>query len=214
MAHILSVLIFISTIPVLASAFSMNANTRSPSPRGELYGIPGSGWKSPTWNWGYGNGTGHDCAMICRQRWSSPESRKLLLDALMNPRDVEVETIKDAGAEKADEMREPQFEEVKLILGLALQKYARFGIDGGRGGYNQVLDYMARTKYESDDEDQNARLFVNDMKERFHLIADGDQAVVQEMEQLESACAGDVDLLRRKCTALVLSQMDFIQNGL
>lgn len=167
--------------------------------QGEIYNIPGSGWKSPSWNWGYGQGTGHDCAMICRKRWASREDRKDLLLKLTNP--------------TTDENREPNFEEVKLILGLAFQNGRWDRSDGGRGGYGEVLAIMANAdRYESDDEDTNATLFSKDLMERFNLIASID--AMDEMNQVEQICGDDVDLMRRKCSALVLSQMGFVDKGL
>ena len=50
----------------------------------EIYNIPGSGWKSPDWNWGYGVGTGHDGALICRRNFSSVQSRKDLIIVQIN----------------------------------------------------------------------------------------------------------------------------------
>ena len=71
----------------------------------------------------------------------------------------------------------------------------------------------AAKRYESDDEDLNANNFFVDMKKRFHLISSSDEAM-DEMNSLESVCGSDVDAMRRKCTALVLANMGFIENGI
>ena len=71
---------------------------------------------------------------------------------------------------------------------------------------------MADCGYETDNEEQNALLFVKDLKDRFGLIASSD--ILKKMDSLDPHdYKNDVDLLRRKCTALVLDQMDFARNG-
>merc|ERR1719282_1135055 len=98
-----------------------------------IYGIEGSGWKSPDWNWGSARGTGHDCAAICRRRWSDPADRRKLVDSLLDP--VEFKASRPES--------EVPFEEIKLILGLAWQRGRWDGSDGGPGGYGTVLEIMA-----------------------------------------------------------------------
>mmetsp|Transcript_917 Transcript_917/g.1597 ORF Transcript_917/g.1597 Transcript_917/m.1597 type:complete len:201 (+) Transcript_917:59-661(+) len=176
----------------------------------ELYNIPGSGWKSPSWNWGYANGTGHDCAIICRKRWGSKDKRKTLLDVLWTPKE-----IKDCNLLQiadVDRIRDPPFEEVKLILGLTWQRGRWDGSDGGvEGGYGEVLRTMAAAeRYETEDEVSNSILLVEEMKERFHSIAT--QSALREMQKLDCyAEDADIDGIRRKCAALVLSEMNFIE---
>ena len=152
--------------------------------------------------------------MICRKRWGTADNRKLLLENLSNPAPLPVTGTGTCTVEEADDVREPKFEEVKLILGLAFQNGRWDGSDGGAGGYGDVLATLASAEsYESDNGDLNAELFVKDMKERFHLVASSEEAM-EEMNSLDSTCGNDVDRMRRKCSALVLSQMGFIENGL
>jgi len=189
------------------AAFAMNSSGNLK----EIYNIPGSGWKGKAWNWGYGQGTGHDCALICRKRWASRADRKKLVDTLLNPKSVEGSVDVDA----ANALRDPPFEEVKLILGLAWQNGRWNGSDGGVGGYGDVLATMADArKYETDDEEVNSRLLTKDMMNRFHLISSKDSSAMEEMNQIESMCGSDVDMMRRKCSALVLSEMGFVETGL
>lgn len=180
----------------------------------EIYNIPGSGWTSPTWNWGYANGTGHDCALLCRRKFSTKQKRQELIQQLLHP-----SAISSSNMEEADTSRSPSFEEVKLILGLTIQRARWDGTDGGSGGYSEVLGIMAKgQRYESNDEESNSKLFVKDMVDRFHLIAGneiGDQAIDQDkMKQIVNECANDYDMLRRKCTGLVLQKMAFVDLGM
>ncbi len=177
--------------------------------------LTGSGWKSPSWNWGYAQGAGHDCAMICRTRWGTTENRKLLLENLLNPPPLpRVDDGEKLTVEQADNFREPKFEEVKLILGLAFQRGRWDGSDGGRGGYSEVLSLLASAeRYESDDEEINSKYLIQDMKERFQLLSPSIEAK-EEMANLHNLCEDDIDMMRRKCSALVLWQMGFIENGL
>jgi len=136
--------------------------------------------------------------MICRDRYNYQKDRTELVEILWEP--------------CKDKIRKPPFEEVKLILGLAWQRGRWDGSDGGIGGYGDVLGYMAECRYETEDEQTNAIKLVKDMKERFHLIAS--EAAVEKMKNLDHLCDGDVDLMRRKCASLVLSEMGFVKNGL
>lgn len=160
----------------------------------EIYGVPMSGWASPQWNWGYAVGTGHDCAKICRNMFSSRESRNELIQTLIEP-------ANDVSA------RTPPFEEVKLVLALAWQRR--------RGPYLDVLDNMASCKYEPGDErsiilcDQN---LVRDMQVRYPLICE-DPSDLQQMEALDVENA-DLDLIKRRCSGLVLKAMGFKEFGL
>lgn len=153
----------------------------------EIYNIPGSGWKSPQWNWGYAVGTGHDCARICRKLYETKSARVTLLQNI--------------GTQPEN------MEEIKLILALAWQRGRWDGTDGGEGGYGQVLEALAA----ADRYDNNNNQFFLDMKSRFHLL--NPSAQLQEkmdsLSQLEN-----VDLATRKCSALVLEAMGFVENGL
>lgn len=156
----------------------------------EIYGIPNSGWTSPDWNWGYGTGTGHDCAAICRREFATRQSRASLVTDLLA-------------------MEGPPFEEVKLVLALAWQRGRWDGSDGGRGGYGNVLNAMAQAeRYEVGDECNG--LLVQDMQERYHSLdpTDADKEAMMTLD-LEN-----VDGARRRCSGLVLKSMGFIENGI
>ena len=157
--------------------------------------MPKSGWSSPQWRWGYGVGTGHDCAMICRRQYSTVQSRKALIDALLN------------GAPDG-----PSFEEVKLVLGLAWQNGRWDGSDGGPGGYGEVLAIMAEARrYEDGTEEEVARNLVADMQARFELLDPTEEEIAQ-MRCLTDL--DDCDVARRRCAGLVLGAMGFIEKGL
>lgn len=189
----------------------------------EIYNVPGSGWTSPQWNWGSAMGTGHDCAMICRDRYKSQSARISLIENLLSPSTLkgdlaEVETLEKSLLVKDDvSLRDPAFEEVKLILGLAWQNGRWDGSDGGIGGYGEVLREMARAdRYEGGD-DYSAcaecnMYFIEDVCTRFHLIAADDQ--VKEMQAILENVGNDIDSSRRKCAGMVLKAMGFIEKGL
>jgi hypothetical protein len=113
-------------------------------------------------------------------------------------------------------LREPQnFEEVRLVLGLAWQQGRRDGSDGGKGGYGDVLNYMAQGKrYEEGSEEECSRRFVEDIHDRFEFIADNTSLELREMRTLLDDAANDSDYARRKCSGLVLDAMDFVDRGL
>jgi hypothetical protein len=167
----------------------MMMNKNSSIRKKEIYNIPGSGWTSPTWNWGYANGTGHDCALLCRRKFSTKQQRQELIQELLHPA-----AISSSNVEEADSMRSPPFEEVKLILGLTIQRARWDGTDGGSEGYSEVLGMMANAeRYESNDEELNSKLFVKDMVDRFHLIAgneiDGVAMDQDKMKQMVNECS-------------------------
>mmetsp|Transcript_8204 Transcript_8204/g.10430 ORF Transcript_8204/g.10430 Transcript_8204/m.10430 type:complete len:239 (+) Transcript_8204:35-751(+) len=203
-----------------SAAFSMNmkSNQEQIRRKEEIYNVPGSGWTSPTWNWGYAVGTGHECAMICRNKYDSQNKRADLIHTLMNPKQVSVDVNSvdvNVDVEKANEIRIPPFEEVKLILGLTIQRGRWDGCDGGIGGYGEILNIMAQAKkYESDDEQSNSKLFIDDMVNRFNLIAFDNDDAIEEMMQIQENFTNDYDLMRRKCVGLVLREMKFIESGL
>ncbi|CAB9497369.1 expressed unknown protein [Seminavis robusta] len=170
----------------------------------EIYGVRNSGWKSPQWNWGYAQGTGHDCAAICRRQWSTMEARQELVENLLEP------------AEDPESRRPKNFEEVKLVLGLAWQRGRWDGSDGGSGGYGDVLRTMAEAKrYEDGTDDENALRLVEDMQCRFDLLADNTSLELREMRALlDGDAAEDMDYVQRQCSGLVLEAMGFIEKGL
>ena len=160
----------------------------------EIYGVPRSGWSSPDWNWGYAVGTGHDCARICRQRYSQRQDRIEL-----------VKQLKDGD-------KSLNFEEIKLVLGLAWQRGRWDGSDGGRGGYGEVLQTMAEAqRYEEGPDEECARRLVQDMQARFPLLRPTEEQSGMMMSLLESE---DADVAQRRCSGLVLEAMGFIESGL
>lgn len=184
-----------------------------------MYNIPGSGWTSPKWNWGSAIGTGHDCAMICRDKYKSESARVELVENLLKPSPLD--DNKDARMSlvvKDDiSLRDPAFEEVKLILGLAWQNGRWDGSDGGFGGYGEVLREMARAdRYEGGIDAKVCancnHYFVHDIYARFHLIASEED--VKEMQKIIQESEDDIDACRRKCAGMVLNAMGFIEKGL
>jgi len=166
-----------------------------------IYGIPNSGWTSPSWNWGYGSGTGHDCAAICRQKYSSKEERLHLINSLLKT---------------TTETMNIDFEEVKLVMALAWQRgRGRNGSDGGPGGYGDVLAMMADAKRYEDDSDNNSKILLfRDMRERYYLLDPNNDDKIA-MENLdEENNDGDINTTLQSCSGLVLKAMGFIRNGI
>lgn len=163
--------------------------------KGLVYNVPNSGWTSSKWNWGYGMGTGHECAAICRSTYQTRSQREKLVKGL----------LENSG--------EPtNFEEVKLVLALTWQKGQWTGRDGGPEGYGQVLELMARAKrYEEGSEQDCAKNLVSDMAERFHLLEP--EAALQERMDALWQDAEDFDAARRICSGLVLESMGFVETG-
>ena len=170
-----------------------------------LYDIPNSSWTSPQWNWGYASGTGHDCAAICRRKFESRAAREDLVKSLLDPNNAQ--------------QQPPTFEEVKLVLGLAVQRGRWDGSDGGPGGYGDVLAAMADARrYETDGTEESRMVnFTKDMKLRYRLL----NPTKEDMEAMESIdvsskdlTVAELDVARRKCSGLVLKGMGFIDNGI
>jgi hypothetical protein len=114
-------------------------------------------------------------------------------------------------------LRQPQnFEEVKLILGLAWQNGRWDGSDGGVGGYGDVLRHMAEAqRYEDGLDDECSRRFVQDMQDRFDLLADSTSIELRDMRALlDGDAAQDMDRAQRRCSGLVLEAMGFVEKGL
>jgi len=106
------------------------------------------------------------------------------------------------------------FEEVKLILGLAWQNGRWDGSDGGVGGYGDVLNYMAAAqRYGVGCEEECAKRFVGDMNDRFELLADNTSMELPKMRALLDDTS-DMDAARRKASGLVLEAMGFVDKGL
>ena len=202
----------------ISSAHSMNFNDLSDNAQvKEIYGIEGSGWSSPDWNWGYAVGTGHDCAMICRKRWGTKEARKFLVDSLLSPKPISFsDDTNKYNIWEADSQRDPPFEEVKLVLALAWQSGRWDGSDGGRNGYGKVLSAMAQAeRYEPSGgrkEEECSRIFISDMQDRFHTVSRTEEDL-NTMKSIDPHST-DVDASRRKCAGLVLRAMGFVSKGL
>ena len=178
---------------------SLAMASSSADPTAKLYGIPNSGWTSPDWNWGYASGTGHDCAAICRRRFGTQKARSDLVEALLDP--------------SPPSFSEPPFEETKLVLALGWQKGRWDGSDGGQGGYGEVLAAMAEAKrYETEGSEESRIItFVEDMRERFHLLNPSEEDVAR----MAAINMGEDELERgqRVCCGLVLKAMGFVETG-
>jgi hypothetical protein len=193
--------LFILCLSVVSSATAFSSKM--------IYNIPHSGWRSPKWNWGSAVGTGHDCAKICRQAYATRPARQALIDHLL------------AG----DCSLPSDFEEVKLVLALFWQKCAWDGSDGGRGGYGEILTYMAQAeRYEvagvvddgtTTQDDECTLRFIADMKDRFPLLNPTDLAAktMANLLLLLDKKDTNLDCVRRKCSGLVLQAMNFVENG-
>lgn len=207
---LLLILVLSTFLMETTTAFAAAAATGpSSSPNNnnkEIYGVPNSGWTSSSWNWGYANGTGHDCAAICRKQYATRQARANLVHQLQQTSNKSTPRYSK---------REPaNFEEVKLVLALAWQKGRWDGSDGGPGGYGEILQNMADAKrYELGSEDECARCLVQDMQARF-VSLNPNQDQLAAMDSLWDEVEPDADAAQRRCSALVLEAMRFIENGL
>jgi len=82
--------------------------------------------------------------------------------------------VSEAEAWRCDEGNELPFDDVKLVLTLAWQSGRWDGIDGGRGGYGDVLSAMADARrYETEDtEESRSVTLAQDMRSRFLINCD------------------------------------------
>lgn len=152
-------------------------------------------------------GTGHDCAAICRRRWSDKTDRKKLVEALLEPE-----------AYHAHHRGEVSFEEVKLILGLTWQRAGR------SHPYTEVLETMADAqRYEiHNDEVLSALNFIEDMRDLFPAVArnrkelDLMNTVAGEVLHYHKhiAAKDNIFRIRRICAGMVLDAMRFVENGI
>jgi hypothetical protein len=177
-----------------------------------IYGVPRSGWESPIWNWGSAVGTGHDCAKICRQKYSSLLERQELVDRLL------------AALGDHDDIPS-DFEEVKLVLALSWQRGRWDGTDGGEGGYSEVLHQLVLAdRYEYGSELEWSQRWIEDMQKRFHRLRPSSTQITSMQNIVESVqCYNSNDSksfddsivysARRRCSGLVLQAMGFIENG-
>ena len=188
--------IYVSSMHVV-DAFSAARLNKAGDDHKRIYGIAQSGWKSPAWNWGSAVGTGHDCARICRQNYASREARADLVENLLATT-APIPT---------------DFEEVKLVLALAWQRGRWDGSDGGRGGYGDVLHYMAEAKrYEDGSAEECAVRLIQDMQARYGLLRPSSKQETA-MQNLMVDCESDVYRAQRRCSGLVLKAMGFVKNG-
>ena len=67
-------------------------------------------------------------------------------------------------------------------------------------------------RYEVGDDEECARILVQDMQDRFRLLSpeQEDQQMMESVFDLEP----DTDAAQRRCSGLVLKAMGFIENGL
>ena len=183
-----------------------------------IYSIQGSGWGSPQWNWGYAQGTGHDCAAICRRKWggnaadNGKSDRRQLVQSLLDP-------VTFKGSHQSES--EVPFEEIKLILGLAWQNGRWDGSDGGPNGYSHVLQIMANAhRYEQSDEVISALNFIEDVSARFDTIHRNAEelkrmkAIANDVRGGHAGRVEEVFMARRTVAGLVLDAMNFVENGL
>ena len=171
--------------------FSMSSRSR------EIYGVPNSGWTSPEWNWGYAQGTGHDCAAICRELYMTRAARQRLVDNLLSA-----------------SLNEPENpEEIKLILALEWQRGRWDGTDGGRGGYSEVLSTMAAAeRYEHVPYEECLQRLVDDMADpkRFGSLG----TTSEEVEEMKACVSAESTEKRfRKCAGMILRAMGYVDRG-
>jgi hypothetical protein len=152
-----------------------------------LYGIPNSNWASSDWNWGYAKGTAHDCAKICRQKYSSVHSRQQLLSSLM------------------ERTCSCDVEELKLILALQCQRQRKLG--------DVVQNLVQANRYESEDDNgSGSHQLVLDLQERFSKLKPNSEDMQQMIDLSMEEWKPKSTL--QPCIALVLKTLDFIECGM
>lgn len=121
--------------------------------------------------------------------------------------------LKPSSTRPPPSFSEPPFEEIKLVLALGWQKGRWDGSDGGQGGYCEVLAAMAEAKrYETEGSEESRIItFVEDMRERFHLLNPSEEDVAR----MAAIDMGEDELERgqRVCCGLVLKAMGFVETG-
>jgi hypothetical protein len=137
-------------------------------------------------------------SMICRKKYSTQQQRFDLVSNLI----------------KMDLSDPANFEEVKLVLGLAFQNGRWDGSDGGRGGYGDVLLHLAEAiRYEDGSNSDCATTLVRDMTERFVLLKPTKEQI-NTMQSVWVDCNNDPNLAQRRCSGLVLQALGFVEKGL
>ena len=196
---------------------SYETTTTATAKKGILYNIPHSGWKSTQWNWGSARGTGHDCAAICRSRWSNKDDRRKLVQSLLSPEKYH------ALLHPSSSIGEVSFEEIKLILGLSWQRGRWDGTDGGPQGYRSVLQTMVDARrYENENEILSALHFIEDVSAKYNSISRNAEELHKMKEIAFSVLHGkkthaskeEIFMARRMCAGMVLDAMHFVDNGL
>jgi hypothetical protein len=206
----------------LASSSSRSSNSKL------IYGIPGSGWTSSEWNWGSPFGTGHDCAMICRQRYSTVQSRAALVDDLLlcgSATTTTASTDTTATTTTTTDKDELDFEEIKLIMALVWQKARKTGLEA----FGVILDEMAKAeRYEvdrrdndDDDDDETklqhsgdeycSRLLVQDIQSRYMWL----EPTLEDKMAMNLLWydTDDYRVARCRCCGLVLKSIGFVERG-
>lgn len=173
---------------------------------------------SSEWNWGSPFGTGHDCAMICRQRYSTVQSRAALVDDLLLGGSVATTTT----TTDEDEL---DFEEIKLIMALVWQRARKTGLEA----FGVILDEMAKAeRYEvnhndddtntdatnmqqSGDDEYCSRLLVQDIQSRYMWL----EPTVEDKIAMNLLWydTDDYRVARCRCCGLVLKSIGFVERG-
>eukprot|EP00596_Hydrurales_sp_CCMP1899_P009351 CAMPEP_0119041864 /NCGR_PEP_ID=MMETSP1177-20130426/14015_1 /TAXON_ID=2985 /ORGANISM="Ochromonas sp, Strain CCMP1899" /LENGTH=156 /DNA_ID=CAMNT_0007008237 /DNA_START=167 /DNA_END=637 /DNA_ORIENTATION=- len=151
------------------------------------------GFSDPNWNWGSSMGTGHDAAMLLRNRLDSADKRDQFIVGIING------------------SKEFNLEDIKLALALRFQCAARESIAGGREGY-EIMEKMAKRKYENGNGDTKGEdLLQTDLEALLTILpADKNWNFFVMVAGLEPGGNGEV--LHQRA-AQVLTSMKFSKNG-
>jgi hypothetical protein len=177
-----------------------------------LYDVPNSSWTSPQWNWGYAQGTGHDCAAICRRKFSTCQARSDFVDRLLQ---TTPSTLQGTAPDKTEGIF--NFEEVKLVLALAWQRGRWDGSDGGPGGYGEILSALAEaSRYEDGLAVDIYKRWLLDMSDpqRYNLLRPTPHQAQLMQSIRECSSADDLESACLQCSGLVLQTMGFVERGL